>query len=83
MEDSDIAKLNDQAGSQWTTIDPVTTDLLVLALEVAENQTVLFDPTILPVSMLWDFGGDNQHVPSQEDLNRFYPMSIMRIYGLT
>ncbi len=73
VEDSDIAKLNDQAGSQWTTIDPVTTDLLALALEVAEKSDGAFDPTILPVTMLWDFGGDNQHVPSQEDLNRFLP----------
>lgn len=73
VEDSDIANLNDEAGSHWITIDPLTADLLELSLDIAEKSDGAFDPTILPISMLWDFGGDNQHVPSSEDLERFLP----------
>lgn len=39
-----------------------------LALEVAEQSGGAFDPTVLPVSRLWDFGGEGQRHPSQEEV---------------
>lgn len=39
-----------------------------IALDVAEKSGGAFDPTILPVSKLWDFGGENQRHPSQEEI---------------
>jgi thiamine biosynthesis lipoprotein len=73
IEDSDIAKLNAAAGSVWTSIDKKTTNLLQQCLDVAQKSNGAYDPTILTISALWDFGGYNQHVPSKEDISRFLP----------
>ena len=55
VDGSDIAQLNDEAGSVWTDVDPVTTSLLLLCLDVAEKSGGVYDPTVLPVSKLWNF----------------------------
>ena len=72
-EDSDIQKLNAHAGVDWLEIDEKTFSLLETCLEVAERSEGAFDPTILPISALWDFGGDNQHVPEPEKIEKFLP----------
>ena len=71
IEDSDVARLNAAAGTDWITVDPKTAALLAVSLDVAQKSGGAFDPTILPVSSLWDFGGDNQHLPSDADLKKF------------
>lgn len=68
IADSDIQKLNDHAGVDWLTIDDVTFSILEQCLDVAEKSDGAFDPTILPLSALWDFGGDNQHLPDAEQI---------------
>lgn len=73
MEDSDVAKLNAAAGADWTEIDPRTFSVLKTSLDVAQKSGGAFDPTILPVSSLWDFGGDNQHVPPEREIAEFLP----------
>lgn len=71
IEDSDVARLNEAAGTDWIAIDPQTTELLAQALEVAERSDGAYDPTILPVSSLWDFGGENQHLPEPEQIEEY------------
>lgn len=71
--DSDIAKLNDAAGTVWTTLDPKTVALLQKSLDVAEKSGGAFDPTILPISAMWDFGGQNQHVPGVSQIRQYLP----------
>lgn len=71
INDSDINKINSAAGSEWKTINPKTTQLLKTSLDVAKKSKGAFDPTILPITSMWDFGGDNQHVPSKTDINNF------------
>lgn len=71
VETSDVARLNDAAGTDWIAIEPETADLLARALDVAERSNGAFDPTILPVSSLWDFGGENQHLPSQAEIEEY------------
>ena len=71
IENSDIAKLNAAAGTDWTTLDPKTIAILKKSLDVAQKSEGAFDPTILPISSLWDFGGVNQHVPSTEDIQKY------------
>ena len=73
IEDSDVAKLNDTAGTDWTEIDARTLSVLKTSLDVAQKSGGAFDPTILPITSLWDFGGDNQHVPSEEEIEKFLP----------
>ena len=71
IEDSDVARLNAAAGTDWITVDPKTAALLAASLDVAQKSGGAFDPTILPVSSLWDFGGVNQHLPSDADIKKF------------
>lgn len=69
--DSDTAKLNAAAGTVWISIDSKTAKLLRTVLAVAGDSNGAYDPTILPVSALWDFGGDNQRVPSKSEIARY------------
>lgn len=68
---SDIDKLNQYSGSDWTKLNTKTVALLQQCLDVAEKSGGAFDPTILPISSLWDFGGDNQHVPSSDEIKKY------------
>lgn len=47
IEGSDIARLNEAAGTDWIAIDPQTAELLAQALDVAERSNGAYDPTIL------------------------------------
>lgn len=71
--DSDLAKLNQEAGSDWVQLDPKTISLLATVLDVAQKSEGAFDPTILPIASLWDFGGENQHVPSSDEIQKYLP----------
>lgn len=73
VEDSDVAKLNSEAGVVWSSVDSTTVQVLATALDVADRSGGAYDPTILPLSSLWDFGGENQHVPSAEQIQKFLP----------
>lgn len=69
--DSDISKLNQAAGSDWVSLDAKTISILKTSLDVAEKSDGAFDPTILPISTLWNFGGENQQVPAPDDLKKY------------
>ena len=73
VEDSDIARLNDEAGSEWITVDEKTASLLSLCLDVAEESGGVFDPTVLPISKLWNFDEDVFTPPAQETIDEFLP----------
>lgn len=74
VEGSDIARLNNEAGSEWVDIDPQTASLLEMCLQVAEASGGMFDPTILPVSTLWNFDQPEEFSPpSQSTLDQFLP----------
>ncbi len=72
-ENSDIARLNENAGVDWISIQDVTFRLLGQCMDVAEASGGAFDPTILPLTRLWDFDGDKKQVPAQEEIDRFLP----------
>lgn len=69
--ESDIAKLNQAAGTDWISLDPKTIAILQTSLDVAQKSGGAFEPTILPISSLWDFGGDNQHVPTADEIKKY------------
>lgn len=71
VEDSDVARLNAAAGTDWIAVEQQTAELLSTALDVAEQSEGAYDPTILPVSSLWDFGGENQHLPDPEEIAEY------------
>ncbi len=73
VEGSDIARLNDAAGTQWISLEPETISLLDLCLDVAENSQGAFDPTILPISCLWNFDSETPSFPGEELINTYLP----------
>ncbi len=73
IDGSDVARLNEAAGTDWITIDSQTTAVLKTCLDAAEKSGGAFDPTIFPLSSLWDFGGQNQHIPEKNQIRDFLP----------
>lgn len=73
VEGSDIQKLNAQAGGDPVKVSEETLSVLQVSLDVAQESGGAFDPTIYPLSSLWDFGGDNQQLPSQDSIDKFLP----------
>jgi thiamine biosynthesis lipoprotein len=72
IEDSDIHKLNNAAGTDWQQVDSYTIKLLKLSLDVAQKTDGAFDPTVLPLTSLWDFDG-KKHVPTASELKTLLP----------
>ena len=67
-EGSGLTELNKNAGSSSVKIDSVTLELLRLSLDVAEKTDGKFDPTILPVSRLWNFSEHADIVPEPDEI---------------
>lgn len=62
-EGSDVWNIN-HAGGETVTVSEETVKLLVTATDYANMTEGRIDPTIYPVSALWDFGSEgNAHVP--------------------
>ncbi len=66
IETSDVYKINHN-GSNATVVDSETLFLLEKALFYADMTDGLIDPTILPLSDLWNFG-ESKTVPSSDDI---------------
>ena len=70
---SDIEKLNSAAGTDWLELDERTIDVLEQALSVAEATDGVYDPTILPISSLWNFDSDEPAFPGDDKIQEFLP----------
>ncbi len=68
--ESDAARINEEAGSEFVSIDPRTEQVLSTALSVCEESGGAFDITIAPVSRLWDFD-ENPHLPDAAMIETF------------
>lgn len=71
---SDIARLNDAAGSdRRISLDEETAHILALSKTYADDLGKTFDPTIAPIMDAWGFGGDAYRVPAQSELDALLP----------
>ena len=73
IPDSDIGRLNAAAAEGMTEplpLSPETIELIRIGLEYGELSDGRFDITIAPLSTLWDFGAEDPHVPSDEEISR-------------
>jgi len=68
IEDSDVSRLNDQAGESAVTVDPETFYLLQLGKEYKEITNETFNIGIGALIDLWDIGGDDQRVPDKSEI---------------
>lgn len=68
-ESSEVFQIN-QAEGQTVQISEELAGYLEKALKLAEDSGGAFDPTMGKVIRLWDIGGENPHVPDEEELKR-------------
>lgn len=68
--DSDIETLNSAAGTVWSELDPETIEVLSKTREVAEKSGGAYDPTLLPLTSLWNFAGATPTVPDSDSLSQ-------------
>lgn len=68
IETSDVYKIN-HSNTSPTVVDEETIYLLEKALMYADMTDGAIDPTILPLSDLWNFG-ENETVPNENDISR-------------
>lgn len=73
IENSDINKINATAGNSYVNISETTIELLNLCKQVAIHTNGGFDPSILPISSLWNFNEGEENCPTKESINKFLP----------
>ncbi|MBQ8574490.1 MAG: FAD:protein FMN transferase [Clostridia bacterium] len=67
-KNSDIERINASAGTT-VSVSTETIDVIGKALDVSKNSGGVFDITVGKVTRLWDFGGDNQRLPSDNEIS--------------
>ena len=70
LEDSDIYKINANAGKDWTEVSTTTENILNQAIEVSKASSGAFDFTILPLTSLWNFDNSPTTPPSDDDIQK-------------
>lgn len=82
IADSALSQVNQSAGIAPVTVPQEVIYVLQEALRIAERTSGAFDPTIGPLVDLWDIGGDNSQVPSQEAIERAISLVDWRLVEL-
>lgn len=69
-DDSEVARLNREAGRNTVTVHPEVARVLDFALRVGDESEGAFDVTVEPLVRLWGFlGGDGPRVPTQDEID--------------
>ncbi len=69
LANSEISQINKYAGIKPVKVSADTFAVVEFAVKYAELTDGLFDPTIGVIVKLWDIGGENQHIPSQSEID--------------
>ena len=70
LNDSEISKINANAGVDYVKVSQETFDLISTAKSMSELSGGLFDVTIAPLTSLWGITSDHPRVPSQEEIDQ-------------
>lgn len=65
--ESEISALNHADGA-WVTVSEATLAVLETALTVAEQTDGAYDPTVAPLTDLWQIGTENARIPSADEI---------------
>ena len=68
LENSDLDRVNQNAGIEPVKVKPELIFVLEKALEYAEKSGGLFDPSIGPLIKLWGINTDNVRVPDEDEI---------------
>lgn len=66
-EGSDVYRINKGSGTQ-VSVSPDTVKIIGQCIDISDDCGGVFDITIGNVTKLWDFGGDNQRLPSDNEI---------------
>jgi thiamine biosynthesis lipoprotein len=69
MADTDLDRINQNAGITPVPVDPELIAVLEQARSYAEASDGAFDPTVGPLVKLWGIGSDNARVPAQDEID--------------
>ncbi len=70
IDTSEISEINKNAGVQPVKVSDDVFNIIKQAKDVAAETNGAFDPTIGALTKLWQIGTDNQHVPSQAEIDQ-------------
>lgn len=70
IDDSEIHRINSNAGIAPVTVSEEVFSLIELALELEKETDGFFSPLLGPLTMLWNIGRENQRVPEEEEIER-------------
>ncbi len=66
-KNSDIDRVNANPGTA-VSVSVETADIISKSIDVSKSCGGVFDITVGEVTKLWDFGGDNQRLPSEDEI---------------
>lgn len=69
-KESEISRINRNAGKAKVTISPETAEVVDLALKIAQTTSGAFDPTFRPLLNLWDYNKEHTAVPSPPSIQK-------------
>lgn len=67
---SQISRINEQAGKDYTEVSQQCLALLEKAIEVSAQSAGLFDITVAPLTQLWDITAENPRVPQPQAIEQ-------------
>jgi thiamine biosynthesis lipoprotein len=71
---SEAWAVNANAGVKAVPVSQDSFDIATLAVELAQLSGGAFDPSIGPVSLLWDIESENPHIPTAAELAKALPL---------
>jgi len=84
--EAEMYQVNQRASEEIVSISAELTEAIRVSLEFAELSNGLFDPTILPLVLLWGIDGSSWfqggRVPSQEEIDAVLPLIDYRLVEL-
>lgn len=66
---SDVSRINQAAGREYVQVDPAIYEMIEYSQQYSEKTDGIWDITVGVITNLWDIGNDDQHVPSQEEID--------------
>lgn len=73
-QNSQVSRLN-QAGGAPTEVSPQISDYLETILQLSKDSEGAFDPTLGEIIRLWNIGGENPQIPTEEELEKLLQKS--------
>ncbi len=82
IQDSDVGRVNGEAGTRWVKVHEDTLEVIKRGIYYGELSGGLFDITVGPLVKLWGIGTENPRVPSSGELEDAVKLIDYRDIGI-